>query len=140
MWVMLWSLSAAGQEAMRPAERERPESPEGLIADLIDGREPDQLYAARELRRLTSVALSNLKSRDPIRSMEARQYLVIFDDQLAPACITHLSRPRLQRPCADILGMLQTEDALVPLQAIRSDARWPKSRRIDRAIGRIKER
>jgi hypothetical protein len=139
MWVLLWSLVAVGQVALGPAERERPDTPEGLIADLIDGRDADQLYAARELRRLTSVALRDHNGRDPIRSMEARQFLVIFDDRLAPACITLLTSRHLQRPCVDILGMLQAEAALTPLLALKSEASWPRRRRIDRAIGRLKE-
>ena len=140
MWALLWSLAAAGQAApLEPAERERPDTPEELIADLIDGRDVDQLYAARELRRLAAVALGDLSSRDPIRSMEARQYLVIFDDQLAPACIEQLGNTRLRRPCIDILGKLGTTAALEPLQALRSETGWLMTRRIDRAVKRIEK-
>ena len=53
-------------------------------------------------------------------SMEARQFLVIFDDRLAPACITLLPSRHLQRPCVDILGMLQAQAALTPLLALKA--------------------
>jgi hypothetical protein len=137
--ILLWSLVAAAQTIQELIPRERPDTPEGLIADLQDGRSPDQLYAVRELRRLARISLSDVKHRDPIRSMEARQFLVVFDDKLAPICIENLPDTKLTRPCADILGLLETESALPALNAVLPDTRRGTRRHVERAIHAIEE-
>jgi HEAT repeat protein len=137
--LLLWCLNALAAPAAALTQRERPETPEALIADLRDGRPPDQLFAVRELRRLTRISIAETNHRDPIRSMEARQFLIVFDDALAPTCTELLGSPRLTRSCADILGMLETGAALPALEAALPDARRATRRHIERAIRAIKE-
>jgi len=136
--LLLWSLTAV---AAGPgiAPRARPTTPEALIADLLEGKPSDQLFAVRELRRLTRQKLTDLKHRDPVRSLEAKQFLVVFDEQLAPACVEHLSAPKLRAQCADILSLLETKDALPALYRALPDANRRSQRRIMHAIEAIEE-
>ena len=108
-------------------------------ADLVSGDGPKQTYAARVLRRRVRSAW-RLAVRDgaDFRTIEARQTLSEFDDLVAPRCIRQLSNPNVQRPCAQILGMLETKTALLPLRnALSSEPSRCNERAIWLAIRRI---
>ncbi len=137
--LLLLSLTASAQSIREPVPRPRPETPEELIAGLGGSHAPDQLYAARELRRLTRMSLKEVASRDAIRSLEARQFLAVFDNTLAPLCIELLPDPKLTRPCADILGLLETDAALPALRARQPETTRGTQRSIERAIQTIEE-
>ena len=138
MLLLVTVLSASGQ-TRDDFQRQRPTAPEDLIADLSEGRPPDQLFAARELRRLIREELKDLDHRDPVRSMEARQNLALFDRVLAPMCVEKLSVEPLTASCADILGLLETEDALPALREVQESTTGRAQRRAVRAIERIEE-
>ena len=137
--LLLLSITASAQSIKEPVPRPRPETPEELVSALGGSHAPDQLCAARELRRLTRMSLKETASRDPIRSLEARQFLAVFDNTLAPLCIELLTEPKLTRPCADILSLLETDAALPALKARLPETARGTQRSIERAIQTLEE-
>lgn len=108
-------------------------------ADLVSGDGPKETYAARVLRRrVRSAWRAAARDREDFQAIEARQILGEFDALVAPRCIRQLSNPRTLRPCAQILGMLETEAALEPLQTALTEPLGRCTRKaIERAIGRV---
>jgi len=108
-------------------------------SDLVGTDAPKRLYAARVLRRRVRTAW-RLAVRDgtDMHVLEARQTLSEFDSLIAPRCIRQLDVPATLRPCAQILGLLETRSALPFLkdQRERADG-WITRRIIGKAIGRI---
>jgi hypothetical protein len=111
---------------------------ERYVHDLIGQDPSDRLFAARVLHRRVREAwrLSSRESAD-INVIEAKQTLSDFDTMVAPKCIRQLKVTNTMRPCASILGMLETQDAVQPLLEQRDQER---SRRNIRAINRALER
>jgi len=112
---------------------------ERYVQDLIGQDPADRLFAARVLHTRVREAwrLSTRTSAD-IHVIEAKQTLVDFDTMVAPKCIRQLKVPNTLRPCAAILGMLETEAAVQPLLDQRAQERKRRNIRvIDRALLRI---
>ena len=131
MLVLLVVLLESGGWARPPAAvmPSKPTTEAELLEDLLDGRESEQLFAARELRRQARVAVQQLYARDELTALEARQTLARFDETLAPVCMDVLVRPALTAACADILGTLETQAALPALQAALASAERRSARR-----------
>ena len=89
-----------------------------LSLDLLESDRSERIFAVRELNRL---ARSSLKLADgPLRrdsTDEALSTLAGLDDLAAPSCIQALRFPELVAGCALLLGRLETQAALAPLQA-----------------------
>jgi len=110
-------------------------------ADLVGNDGPKQTYAARVLRRrVRSAWRVAARNRDDLQTIEARQMLGEFDALVAPRCIRQLSNPGTLRPCAQILGMLETKAALEPLRMALAQSRPRCTRKaIERAIFRLED-
>ena len=109
-------------------------------ANDLDGADKHKrLFAARVLlRRTNEAARIGSRSSEDIRVMEARQRLADFDTLVAPKCIRLLATPNVSRPCARILGLLETQAAIAPLQALEDSADTFCTRRAARwALRRI---
>ena len=87
------------------------------INDLDSDVAPDRLYAARVLRSRVKLALRQSGWRDPLYAAAAAQDLSDFDRSVAPLCVEGLALRNITRPCADILRLLETADAIGPLRA-----------------------
>ena len=95
---------------------------------------PDRLYAARVLRGRVKLALRQAGWRDPMYAAAAAQDLGDFDQRLAPLCVTQLAVRNVTRPCADILRLLESADAVGPLRAAAdAEDRAGVARRLRRA-------
>ena len=123
-----------------PVGNPAPMTLEETIADLRADRRSDRLYAGRELRRRVRRASKDASSRPgSLRQAEARQHLALYDRLLAPQCLELLAvHQELRVPCAEILGLLLTDEALQLLedQGAIETRRWAR-RRIDRAVSAI---
>ena len=109
--------------------------------DLDGGDRHKRLFAARVLLRRTAEAarIGNRTTAD-IRVMQARQRLDDFDRLVAPKCLRLLSTPNVARPCAKMLGLLETKEAIQPLQALAtSDAGFCTRRAARWALRRLEE-
>lgn len=142
--LLLLMMLGSGREgwAMPPAQLlpTKPTQEVDLLADLLDGREGEQIFAARELRRQVEAAIRQLYFRDEVMVLEARQSLARFDEALAPLCIEVLERPSLTVPCADILGALETQAALPVLRdALEGATKRGVRRHLAAAIAAIEQ-
>ena len=134
------TLASAVAAGPAPVGTPPPMTMEETIADLRADLRPDRLYAARELRRRVRRASKDSQARPgSLRQAEARQLLALFDEVLVPHCIELMPIHReLRVPCAEILGLLLTDEALEILheQASIETRRWAV-RRIERAAHAI---
>ena len=107
--------------------------------DLDGGDKHKRLFAARVLlRRTHEAARVGGRSTEDIRVMEARQRLADFDTLVAPKCVRLLKTSNVSRPCAKILGLLETQAAIVPLRELEASAEAFCTRRAARwALRRI---
>lgn len=112
---------------------------ERYVQDLVGQDSADRLFAARVLHRRVREAWRNsAKDSSEIKVIEAKQTMADFDTLVAPKCIRQLSVANTLRPCASILGMLETEEAVTPLIEQRDQEESRRNRRvIDRALSRI---
>jgi hypothetical protein len=119
--------------------REEPPGLADTVAALRGADGPDRLLAARDLRRLArrNLRLSNRSGGDELLVQEALVLLEEMDRLVAPTCIGLLQAGAVARPCADVLGVLETADALPALRDALSTAGRLERRRFARAIARI---
>ncbi len=114
-------------------------SMERYAGDLV-GQDPhDRIFAARTIRtRVREAWRWAGGATDHLRAIEARQTLSFFDVLVAPRCTRQLTVPNVMRPCAQILGMLETKDALPALEDAYQTAQQRRDKRaIQVAIERI---
>ncbi len=125
----------AGTEAYAPRLK-LPDTMQGYAQDLVGEDAANRVLAARALRRRIKVELRGLRGpAGSVSRMEALADLADYDNVVAPACIEGLSVANTRRPCADILRMLETRDALPALAAARdAEPRKGVRRRLDRAL------
>ena len=137
--VYSWDVIAAGPLPTSPIQQDI--STERYANDLIGDDASDRLYAARVLHRRVRQAWRRAgKDDDGFHTIEARQTLAHFDLVVAPRCIRQMSVKNVRVPCARILGMLETADALPALQlAANRSLRAKEKRAIGLAVRRIKE-
>ena len=105
------------------------------------GQDPhDRLFAARVIRaRVREAWRWAGGGAHQLRTIEARQNLSNFDVMVAPRCIRQLSEPNVMRPCAQILGMLESKAALSALQqAYKSTENRRSKRALHHAIEQIR--
>ena len=131
--------SAAGPLATSPIEQDL--STERYANDLVGSDVSDRLYAARVLRRRVRTAWRIAgRNGNGFSTIEARQTLAEFDVIVAPRCIRQLELKDVRIPCAHILGMLETVDALPALTtAAQTTVNDREKRIIALAIHRIEE-
>ena len=112
---------------------------ERYVHDLVGQDAADRLFAARVLhRRVREAWRLATRTSGEMNVIEAKQTLVDFDTMVAPKCIRQLKVANTVRPCAAILGMLETEAAVQPLLDQRDRERKRRNIRvIDRALLRI---
>ena len=141
-----WLLAAAwGQgrpSVMAPRDPNASQEPPGpldLMRDLSGQDGPDRLLAARDLRRMArrNLKLSNRQRGDELVVNDAIVQLAELDHLVAPTCSGLLTAGAVARPCADILGILETVTALPALQAALPSAGRRNRRHLERAIKRI---
>jgi len=115
-----------------------PDTFDGLLTGLNSSDPNDQQFAVRELRRRVRSALSSVGSTNELVSTGAQQDLMDYDQRLAPVCVTKISNNELTRFCADILGLLETQNALTALNLATEQPQTSfTQRRIQRAIHKI---
>jgi hypothetical protein len=92
------------------------------FADLESDSDPDRLYAARVLRGELSRALrTEATAREgSLASLDARATLLELETRLPLGCRRGLQKLNSVAPCADILRMLGTKEALPELQTVLS--------------------
>ena len=136
--LLSWEVQAAGPNPASPIPQDV--STERYANDLVGGDAIERQFAARVLRRRVRSAWRIAgRPGDSIPVIEARQTLANFDLMVAPRCTRQLSERNVLRACAQILGMLETEEALTALhQAAQSATTRRDKRVIDTAIRQIK--
>ena len=108
---------AAGTVPQAPVARDT--SDERYANDLDGGDKHKRLFAARVLlRRVAEAARVGNRTTVDIGVMEARQRLADFDRIVAPKCLRLLSNSNIDRQCARMLGLLETQSAVEPLNAL----------------------
>ena len=114
-------------------------SDERYANDLDGGDKHKRLFAARVLlRRVSEAARVGNQTTADIQVMEARQRLEDFDRLVAPKCMRLLNTSNIARPCARMLGLLETADAVEPLRVlVTSDPGFCTKRAAQWAIKRI---
>ena len=133
-----WNAIAAGPLTTMPIDQDT--STERYASDLLGSDVSERLYAARVLRRRVRSAW-RIAGRNGagLHAIEARQTLAHFDVVVAPRCIRQLTMKGIRVPCAQILGMLETNDALPALKtAAKRTLSAREQRAVEVAIGRIK--
>jgi hypothetical protein len=140
--VLLWGLTATTAQAAGPLKGlpiKQDTSTLRYASDLVGSDAPNRLYAVRVLRRRVRTAWRlAVKDGSDMHLLEARQTLSEFDSLVAPRCIRQLDVPATLRPCAQILGMLETSAALPSLRKqLAQPNGWSTRRAIDKAIRRI---
>ena len=121
-------------------ERSDP-SIEARIEQLESDNARKRRLAALSLRRMTKkyTRVADRERGDEVPIMEARQALMVFDDQLARTCIDQLAVENLTGLCADILGLLGNERAEAPLESqLQREDRRSIARRIEKALEAIR--
>ncbi|MEL6345682.1 MAG: hypothetical protein AAFV53_21415 [Myxococcota bacterium] len=109
-----------------------------LLRTLQHGRQPEQIDAAKDLRRHVRLMISHLGFKDMALSMEARQSLSDLDETLAPVCISKLPQEHLMGVCAEILGMLETTEALPALElALEATENRGARRKVQRSVDHL---
>ncbi len=121
-----------------------PRTFDDYLGQLLEPDASDRLFAARELRRRVrrAVRLARRGDRASLAVADALASLDDFDRYLAPRCIEaveHTERfGNILVPCADILGLLGTREALPALRAAReAETRRRPRRHLDRAVQAI---
>lgn len=137
-----WVGTAVAGARFKPTAQEvgQPPTLQSYLDDLTGSNKGDRLLAARSLRRQVKAALrsANRGPADSFGVQEALVQLEEYDARLAPRCISALERIDTLAPCADILGMLETQDALDALErSLQIATRRGTNRRVDRAVARI---
>jgi len=139
--LVLWPGSALAVGTIPNSPVHQDTSSERYINDLDSADANLRIFAARVLLRRTKEAarIGNRESTD-LRVLEARAVLSAFDVSLAPRCTRLLSTKNVARPCAQILGILETQKAIAPLKALiaRDPARCVR-RSASHAIERIQD-
>jgi len=110
---------------------------EEYIDEMRSDRKPDRLYAARELRRRVRYA-QRVSERRPgsLRQLEATQELFVYDQLLAPNCLTLMMEfIELRVPCAEILALLETQEGFAATEGLLAleTRRWAR-RRLARSL------
>ncbi|MBN1337630.1 MAG: hypothetical protein JXB39_16885 [Deltaproteobacteria bacterium] len=120
------------------------DSTERWVSALLGDDRSERTYAARLLRSRVRLAVRKAERSDPgsLTYGEALAALDGFDALVAPACLQALGAPGATGPCADVLGLLTTPEAVAPLEALlakegRGAPRCRTRRRIERALERI---
>ena len=114
---------------------------EARIDELESENAKKRKLAAMALRRMTRkyTRVADRERGDEVEIMEARQALMVFDDELARTCIDQLAVQNLTGLCADILGLLGTEQAEAPLESqLQVEDRKSVGRRIEKALEEIR--
>jgi HEAT repeat protein len=131
--------------AATPMQATQPESDpsiEARIEELESGNPKKRKLAAMSLRRMTRkyTRVADRETGDEVQIMEARQALMVFDDELTRTCIEQLAVENLTGLCADILGLLGNERAEAPLETqLQREDRRGVARRIEKALEAIRE-
>jgi hypothetical protein len=129
--------SAAAVDVQSSASVNSVKTTQDYLSDLDGDSAPDRLYASRVLRgqlrhalRVERTAKEGSLARD-----DARSALIELGDRLPHACMSNLSAATTVAPCADILGMLEVQEALPLLQrALATEKRKWARRHIETAI------
>ena len=130
--------------AATPMQATKPPSDpsiEAQIAELESANAKKRRLAALSLRRLTKkyTRVADREHGDDVQIMEARQALMVFDDELTSTCIEQLAVDNITGLCADILGMLGSEKAEAPLESqLQREDRRGIARRIEKALEAIR--
>jgi HEAT repeat protein len=117
--LVLWPRTASGVGTIPNSPVQQDTSSERYINDL-DSADPNlRIFAARVLLRRTKEAarIGNRESTE-LRVLEARALMSAFDVKLAPRCTRLLTTKNVARACAQILGLLETQEAIGPLKAL----------------------
>ena len=129
----LWAANSWAAGPLHGVPIPQDTSLERYASDLVGEDSHKRLFAARVLRtRVREAWRVAGRNTDDFRNTEALQTLSDFDTLIAPRCIRQLKVQNTLRPCAKILGMLETETAL---PALRSAMQETKVRRSQRVIG-----
>ena len=108
---------AAGPLPTSPVRQDT--TTERYADDLVGQDVSDRLYAARVLlRRVRTAWRVAGRKGDALQTIEARQTLANFDQLVAPRCIRQLAVRNVRIPCTQILGMLETKEAVPALQQV----------------------
>jgi hypothetical protein len=127
---------------LQATKEESDPSIEARIAELESSNAKKRRLAAMSLRRMTKkyTRVADREHGDDVQIMEARQALMVFDDELTSTCIDQLAVDNLTGLCADILGMLGSEKAEAPLESqLQREDRRGIARRIEKALEAIRE-
>ena len=114
---------------------------EAQIDQLENENARKRRLAAMSLRRMTKkyTRVADREHGDDVQIMEARQALMVFDDELTSTCIEQLAVDNITGLCADILGMLGSEKAEAPLESqLQREDRRGIARRIEKALEAIR--
>ena len=137
--LLFLSTSALASGPVRDLPVEQDTTLERYAHDLVGSDASDRLYAAREILRRVRRA-HRLASRDgvEIEILEAKQHLTDFDRMVAPKCIRQLTVQNVRRICATILGLLETNEAITPLEsALEAETRRGARRSMVKALERL---
>jgi len=141
-WLVMGLISnpAWANELIHPGHAQEDVSLERFARDLVGQNPHDRLFAARVIRtRVREAWRWAGGATDHFRTIEARQTLSTFDVLIVPRCTHQLSVANLLRPCAQILGMLESNAALPALLEANKSARLRRDKRaVERAIDRIR--
>lgn len=135
--LLLLSLGGAAHAAGVQAPGQAPPQLADYLEDLDSGDQAKRRLAARTLRTMVKVEVkrSARVGGDDLQRDEALLSLQDFDKQLAPRCMEYLAAPALAVPCADILRLLETTEALPALrEAAATTTRRRALRRLRRTI------
>jgi hypothetical protein len=114
---------------------------EARIDELESENARKRRLAAMSLRRMTKkyTRVADREHGDEVQIMEARQALMVFDDELTRTCIEQLAVENMTGLCADILGLLGSEQAEAPLESrLQVEERRGIARRIEKALEAIR--
>ena len=114
---------------------------EAQIDELESDNARKRRLAAMALRRMTKkyTRVADRERGDEVQIMEARQALMVFDDELTRTCVEQLAVQNLTGLCADILGLLGNEEAEAPLESqLQVEDRRGVARRIEKALEAIR--
>jgi hypothetical protein len=111
-----------------------------LLGDLHSDGGPDRLYAARALRsqlkRALRVEANGREGSIPLD--DARSLLVELEERLPPICTDALDSPQVAAPCAEMLAMLDVEEAAPAIErALQAETRKRPRRRLERALAAL---
>ncbi len=136
------SLPAFATGPVRNQPMQQEPTLEQRLRDLSGTDKARRLYAARSLLRQVRHAdrQAGRTMGDPILIDEGRQALTDFDLLVAPRCIRQLGVADLTRPCVEMLRILETTEAIDPLESHLADEPRPLlQRRIRITIDELRE-